>query len=51
MIEEKMTDIKAIMTYFSQGKHGRKVEMMEMKILPQSDRKELGQLCREELKK
>lgn len=51
MADEKMTDVKAIMTYFGQGNHGRKVEISEMKALSIADRKELGELCREALEK
>ena len=52
MVETKakgMTNIKAIMTYFSQGTHGRKVTMLEMKELDTSDRQELGAMCCKEL--
>ena len=48
---EKMSDVKAIMTYFGQGKHGRKVDVHEMKAVSIADRKEMGQLCRDELRK
>ena len=48
---EEMTDVKAIMTYFGQGKHGRKVDIHEMKAVSIADRKEMGGLCREALRK
>ena len=44
-----MTSIKAIMTYFSQGEHGRKVTMNEMKELDTDDRQALGAVCCKEL--
>lgn len=47
--DEKLSDVAAIRQYFSEGKHGRKVEITELKELSQSDRKELGELCRTEL--
>ena len=41
--------IKAIRDYFGEGKHGRKVEIQEIKDLSPSDREELGELCLREL--
>ena len=46
---EKTTNIGAIREFFGEGRHGRKVEMSEMKDLSQEERKELGALCAEEL--
>ena len=43
----EMTDIKAIMTYFKSDI--KPIDLQEMKALSPEDRKELGQLCREEL--
>ena len=46
-----MSNIAAIRKYFSEGLHGRKTEMKELKELSLEDREELGQLAREELAK
>lgn len=43
---ENMTDMKAIIKFFSEGKHGRKIELNEMKALSKEDRAELGELAR-----
>ena len=48
--ENKLSDVAAIREYFAKGEHGRKVEILELKALPVDDRKELGELCRAELK-
>ena len=47
--EEKMSNVAVIRKYFSEGKHGRKVEMSELKELPLEEREELGDLARIEL--
>ena len=50
-MREKMSNVAAIREYFSTGKHGRKVEMQELKALSLEDREELGSLARKELER
>lgn len=51
LFEKKiLSDVAAIREFFSSGIHGRKVEIIEFTELPPKDRKELGELCRVELK-
>jgi hypothetical protein len=49
MSDQKLSNVAAIRKFFSEGKHGIKVEMSELKALSTEDREELGELCRKEL--
>ena len=46
---DRISNVAAIRQYFADGKHGRKVEMQELKELTMNAREELGELCRQEL--
>lgn len=48
-MSEKLSNIKAIRTFFREGDSGREVMMKELKYLTPTDREELGELCREAL--
>jgi len=40
--------VKGIQTYFSEGRHGRKVEMPEFKALTEQDKRDLRAMLVEE---
>ena len=48
-MSEKLSNIKAIREFFSEGNAGRDVTTQEFKNLTSADREELGELCREAL--
>jgi len=50
-MSEKLSNIKAIREFFSEGNSGREVTIQEFKDLTSQDREELGDLCRQALKK
>lgn len=41
-----LTNVAAIREYMQKGKHGRKVEMAELKELSPAERVELGDMCK-----
>jgi hypothetical protein len=44
MITEQVSFVKACQDYFTNGKHGRKIEIPEFKALTQEDKEELRDL-------
>jgi len=50
-MSESLSTVQAIKEYFESGKHGRRVDMNELKTLSSDERKELGALCAKELGK
>jgi len=51
MNENKLSNAKAVMVYFSEGLSGRKVTMKEMKDLTPEEREELGEMAKEAITK
>ena len=48
MIKEQVSFVKACQDYFTNGKHGKKIEISEFKMLTQEDKIELRDLLIEE---
>ena len=48
MADEPRSNVSLIKKFFESGKHGRKVELLELKALSREDREELGDLIEEE---
>ena len=48
MIKEQVSFVKACQDFFTNGKHGKKIEISEFKMLTQEDKIELRDLLIEE---